>query len=108
MANKGAANITKANEKRTSAEARENGRKGGIASGKARKAKAMKTFKEQLMDDMTPEDIKAMNEALKRYAKRGSLPHYQFLLKMLGQDPDADMVDKTITVEITGGEDYCG
>lgn len=92
----------------TPSEARENGRKGGLASAKARKAKSLKTFKEQLMDDMTPEDIKAMNEALKRYAKRGSLPHYQFLLKMLGQDPETDMIDKTITVEITGGKDYCG
>lgn len=71
---------------RTKSEARERGRNGGKASGRSRKA--MKSFKQALMDDLTPQEQKVMNDMLKRQAMRGNLPCYEFLLKMLGQHPD--------------------
>lgn len=87
----------------TSSEARKNGSKGGKASGRSRRA--LKTFKEQLMEGLTPEEQKIMNNALKRNAMRGNLPAYEFLLKMMGQHPDQDgSVDKTITVKIDAGD----
>ena len=90
----------------TSSEARRNGSKGGKASGRSRRA--LKTFKEALMDGLTPEEQKVMNEALKRNAMRGNLPAYEFLLKMMGQHPDQENggIDHTITVMLHGGEDY--
>lgn len=79
-------------------------RKGGKASGRSRRA--MKTFKEALLEGLTTAEQKAMNDALKRNAMRGNLPAYEFLLKMIGQHPDQDSnVDRTITVKIEV-EDY--
>jgi hypothetical protein len=70
----------------TTAEARERGRKGGIAN--AKKRQAIKAFKEALMDGLTANEQKEMLEAIKRNAKKGNLPSFEFLLKMLGEHPD--------------------
>lgn len=76
---------------RSVTEAREKGRKGGKASGRTRRA--LKTFKQALLDDLTPEEQKVMNNMLKRNAMRGNLPAYEFLLKMIGQHPDQGIAD---------------
>lgn len=90
---------------RTKEEARTRGRNGGKASGRARAA--MKTFKQALMDDLTPQEQKVMNDMLKRQAMRGNLPSYEFLLKMLGQHPDqGGGVDQTININIQGYDEY--
>lgn len=90
---------------RTTDEARKRGSNGGKASGRSRRA--MKTFKEALMEDLTPQEMKVMNDMLKRNAMRGNLPHYEFLLKMLGQHPEQDgSVDKSISITITGANNY--
>ena len=76
----------------TSSEARRNGRKGGKASGASRRA--LKTFKEVLMEGLTKEEQEVMLKALKRNAMRGNLPSMEFLLKMMGQHPDQkQMID---------------
>lgn len=80
-------------------------RKGGRKSGQSRGA--MKTFKQALMDDLTPQEQKVMNDMLKRQAMRGNLPSYEFLLKMLGQHPDqGGGVDQTININIQGFDGY--
>jgi hypothetical protein len=67
-------------------EAREKGSRGGKASGRTRRA--LKTFREALLENLTPAEQKAMLDALKRNAMRGNLPSYEFLLKQIGQHPD--------------------
>lgn len=89
----------------TSTEAREIGKKGGKASARSRGA--LKSFKDALIEGLTKDDQKAMLEALKRSAKRGNLPAYEFLLKQIGQHPDQDpMTETSITLKIEGGSSY--
>ena len=89
----------------SSEEAKRRGSKGGKASGASRRA--LKTFKEVLMDGLTKEEQEVMLKALKRNAMRGNLPSMEFLLKMMGQHPDqSDQIDKSITIKIEGGDDY--
>lgn len=97
-----------ANLKRLSpTEARERGRKGGIASGKARQN--IKTFKQALADDLTEEEIEVMLAAQKKLAKKGSLNSLEFLMKVLGQHPDQEQAtDNSIQITINGGDDYTG
>ena len=58
----------------------------GKASGKSRRA--LKTFKELLMEGLTEEEQQIMLKAQKRNAMRGNLPAFEFLLKMTGQHPE--------------------
>ena len=97
-----------ANLKRLSpTEARERGRKGGIASGKSRQN--IKTFKQALADDLTEEEIETMLSAQKKLAKKGNLNSLEFLMKMLGQHPDQEQTtDNSIQITINGGDDYTG
>lgn len=91
----------------TATEARERGRKGGIASGKARQN--IKTFKQALADDLTEEEIEIMLAAQKKLAKKGSLNSLEFLMKVLGQHPDQEQAtDNSIQITINGGDDYTG
>ena len=87
-----------------------NGRKGGKASGASRRA--LKTFKEVLMEGLTKEEQEVMLKALKRNAMRGNLPSMEFLLKMIGQHPDQTADDgnkeKTLIMKIEGLDDYAG
>lgn len=92
---------------RSKSEARERGQKGGKASGRSRKA--LKAFKEVAADDLTAEEQQAMIRAVKTYAKRGSLAHFEFFLKLIGEHPDQlkDMqTDSGMTISIDGGGDY--
>ncbi len=91
----------------SSEEARERGRKGGIASGKARQAR--KTFKQALSDDLTEEEIEVMLAAQKKLAQKGNLNSLEFIMKMLGQHPDQEQQeDNSIQITIGGGDDYTG
>lgn len=80
------ANLGKGKPFRSAEEARRSGSKGGKASGASRRA--LKTFKEALLDGLTNEEQEVMLRALKRNAMRGNLPSMEFLLKMVGQHPD--------------------
>lgn len=82
---------------RSGKEAEKKGRKGGINSGKTRRQ--MKTFKDALLGSLTPEKQAAMIASLERNAERGSLPHLEFLLEVLGQHPDQGF---TVNDEETG------
>ena len=90
----------------TSEEARKIGRKGGLASAKARKA--VKTFKQEMEDCLTPEERKAIVKAVIELAERGSLPHVEFVLEMIGEHPDQEQrADSSITISIgSGASDY--
>ena len=106
MARKTDSNLIPFN-KRTAEEQREIQRKGGIASGKARRA--VKTFKQALADDLTEEEIETMLAAQKKLAAKGSLNSLEFLMKMLGQHPDQEQTtDNSIQITINGGDDYTG
>ena len=79
--------------------------KAGKASGASRRA--LKTFKEVLMDGLTKEEQEVMLKALKRNAMRGNLPSMEFLLKMMGQHPDQNSdADNSVTIKIEGPEEY--
>lgn len=90
-------------------EAEIKGRKGGKNSGKTRRK--MKTFKEALIGSLTPEKQKAMILALERNAQRGSLPHLEYLMEILGEHPDqGEQIDNTVHIidEDPEGADYNG
>lgn len=89
----------------TSEEAKTLGRKGGIASAKSRRA--MKTFKQAIIDGLTPAEQERMIRALKANAEEGNLPSLEFLLRLIGQHPDQDTtIDKNIEITISGGDEY--
>ena len=90
---------------RSGKEAETKGRKGGINSGKKRRQ--LKTFKEALQGSLTPEKQDAMIASLERNAQRGSLPHLEFLLEVLGQHPNQDNNDRDdIVIKIEGADEY--
>ena len=80
-------------------------RKGGKKSAASRKA--VKTFKQALIDGLTTEEQTIMLKALKRNAMRGNLAALEFILKMEGQHPDQDTAaDNSIVININGGDEY--
>ena len=90
----------------SSEEARTRGKKGGLKSGEARRAKSLKTFKQTLQDSLTQEEVNKMIDALKRYAEDGSLSHLDYLLKMVGEAPEQTVADDKIEININGGANY--
>ena len=69
--------------------------------------RAIKTFKEALIDGLTKEEQEIMIKALKRNAMRGNLPALEFLLKIEGQHPDQEQTtDSSITIRFEGGDEY--
>ena len=86
--------------------ARELGSKGGKAT--AANKRAMKSFKQALVDGLTEEEQEIMLKALKRNAMRGNLPALEFLLSMVGEHPDQDKgnTDNSITININGCDEY--
>lgn len=85
--------------------ARELGSKGGKAAAASKKA--MKTFKQALIDGLTAEEQEIMLKALKRNAMRGNLAALEFLLKVEGQHPDQEQTtDNSINITINGGDEY--
>lgn len=69
----------------SSKEARKNGKKGGIASGKARAI--YKSLSEDLKEQCTPEEVHALNEKLKAMAMHGNLKAYELIRDGLGEKP---------------------
>ena len=78
-----------ANEKNlrvpTSEEAREIGRKGGIASGKARAI--AKTFKETINDELSDEALKKIIKKIIHEAQRGNMKAIELLRDTRGEKP---------------------
>lgn len=85
------ANLTK----RSSKEARENGKKGGIASGEARRL--YKSLNEDLKERCTPERLAKINEKVLAMAERGNLKAYELVRDGLGEKPN-DKVELSGTV----------
>ena len=70
---------------RSTEEARERGRKGGIASGEARAF--YKTLTDDLKERCTPDRIGKMNEKVIAMAERGNLKAYELIRDGLGEKP---------------------
>ena len=85
---------------RTTSEAREKGKNGGIASGKARREK--KWFKEEIEKQIGGSIDKIINAMLEK-AKKGDIQAGQFLRDTIGEKP-TDKVENT-NVEMSY-EDY--
>jgi hypothetical protein len=84
-------------------EAREKGRKGGIASGKARKEK--KLFKEAI-EKQLGQSIDSMITSMIKQAKNGNVQAITFLRDTIGEKPtdklEADVnSDVTINIELS-------
>lgn len=80
----------------TTEEARERGKKGGIASGKSRKR--MKTFKEAILNTTSEDELEKMIERIKdNVMKKGDIQSAIFLRDTIGQKP----TDKTENVNTT-------
>lgn len=70
---------------RSEKEAREKGKKGGIASGESRAF--YKSLNETLREQCTPEDMIEMNRKVIAMAKRGNLRAYELIRDGLGEKP---------------------
>ena len=82
---------------RTTSEAREKGRNGGIASGKARAI--AKTFKETINDQLSDDDLKKIIKKIISEAQRGNMKAVELLRDTRGEKP----VDKQEVKEVTSG-----
>lgn len=80
------ANLVKFTEKTAS----EMGKRGNKKSQRTRKA--LKTFKEVAIADLTEEDQKVSLKAVRNAMRRGYLPAIEFYLKLIGQHPDQNMM----------------
>ena len=69
----------------TSEEAREYGRKGGIASGKARAIR--KTFKEAINDNLDDKTLADMIKAMIKETKKGNTRAFELLRDTVGEKP---------------------
>lgn len=75
------------------------GRKGGINSGKAKRAR--KVFKQILDDRLSQKDAEKIIDSIIDSAKSGSLPAYEFILTQLGEHPDqGGGTENSITINI--------
>ncbi len=79
------ANNTKNLKVPTSEEARINGRKGGIASGKARAVR--KTFKEAINSELNDAELKKLIKAMIKQAKSGNTKAFEILRDTVGEKP---------------------
>ena len=80
---------------RSKEEAREKGRKGGIASGEARAV--YKSLNEDLRERCTPERLAKMNERIMALAERGNIKAYEVIRDGLGEKP-SDKVEVKGTI----------
>lgn len=81
----------------TSEEAREYGRKGGIASGKARAIR--KTFKETINGELDDKTMSALIKAMINQAKKGNTKAFEILRDTVGEKPIDRQEIKEITSE---------
>lgn len=89
------ANNTQNLKRLTPEEAREYGRKGGIASGKARAMR--KTFKEAINDQLDKATLDKMIKALIKEANNGNTKAFEILRDTVGEKP----IDRQEVKEIT-------
>ena len=89
----------------TAEEARERGRKGGIASGKSRQER--KRWADAVKKSINYLEQEAMINAQKRNAIRGNLASLEFLLKSIGEHPDqtTDSNDSVTNINV-GNPEY--
>ncbi len=69
----------------TSEEAREYGRKGGIASGKSRALR--KTFKQAINSELTDEILQQLIKSMISEAKKGNTKAFEILRDTVGEKP---------------------
>lgn len=79
----------------SSDEARRNGKKGGIASGKARRLR--KTFKEAINEELSDATMKQLIKSMVKQAKAGNTKAFEILRDTVGEKP----VEKQEVKEIT-------
>lgn len=81
----------KATQFRSGDEAARMGKKGGKKSGETRRKQkeTLDVFK-GAREHTTQEELMEMYETMKRFARRGSLPHWQEILRLTGQEEQAD------------------
>lgn len=85
------------NSERTPKQRKTQAVKAGKASGEAREIK--KSFREQLREQLTIEDIRIINSRLIAMAKHGNLKAYELIRDMLGEKP-ADKLEVSGTLDI--------
>ena len=85
------------NSERTPKQRKAQAIKAGEASGEARAV--TKSFREQLREQLTIEDIRIINERLISMAKHGNLRAYELIRDMLGEKP-ADKLELSGTLNI--------
>lgn len=78
----------------SSKQARENGSKGGIASGEARRA--LKTFQELDNEYTTDDERKKMLDVLKRKAEQGNLRAWELYANYMGMKPVEKVAVSTV------------
>ena len=91
MANPRAGENGKATRFKCGKEAAKAGKKGAKKSAEVRRAQkeALDVFK-CAKDHTSQEDLADAYAAIMRFAKRGSLPHWQEVLRLTGQEAQAD------------------
>lgn len=82
---------------RSKSEAREKGRKGGIASGKSRAI--AKTFKETINDELSDESLKKIIKKVISEAQRGNMKAIELLRDTRGEKPVEKQEVKEVTSE---------
>lgn len=73
------------NSMRSPSEVRENGKKGGIKSGEARRA--IKTFKQAFEENLDEDKIKTLITAMYDKAKKGDTKAFELIRDTMGQKP---------------------
>ena len=91
-------NISKYNKSLTPEESSERGRQAGIASGQARAARA--TYYDIATENITPADIEAQIETLKKMALKGNIRAIELLLKILREYETKVNIDSNTIYEI--------
>lgn len=76
----------------TSEEAREIGRKGGLASAKARSVH--RTFREIDLEETTDDEVLTMLDAVKKLAKKGNLNAVKLYCEITGMDTTGNDSDQ--------------
>ena len=83
--------------KPSSEQARRNGRKGGLMrAANERKLRPFKTMAQDLSDA----ERQAIFDTVVEAAMQGSLPHFEMILKLLGEHPTQEPQNKTEPIEI--------
>ena len=81
----------------SSEQARRNGRKGGLK--RAENERKLRPFK-TMAQDLSDEERQAIFDTVVEAAMQGSLPHFEMILKLLGEHPTQEPQSKTEPIEI--------